>query len=711
MVLCAEVPRLPVRVRVHGSRRPTRLPAFAEHDSLYRLLLKCCATDPNDRFVSAEELRLQMLGVLREVVATAHAGVAHDGGVLGAVRGADGGRPSGTSWRQLPRLRPDPTDPQADWLARITAERPGAAARRPQRAARRSRPEVLLARGQAALEADNPRLLDECVTAAARPPTRGSGGRSGWPGSARCRPGTSRTAQSSFNAVYGQVPGELAPKLALALACELGGELDIAENLYRICASTDATYVTPAAFGLARVRAARDDLPGSLAALELVPSTSRGYPESQRLKAEPPGPARHRRRRPHRGVQRRSPRHASIRSTQAQYRALLYGRGDHAGRPGPDQARRADPHAGDAPRPPRRLLPRTRPAHRRPGDPGRLRRPGQLPATLEPAVTEPEWPLMSERRLHDPGTPSRSRRPPAPTRLPTGRRCRRAPPSPRRTSCPACGAAARRSGRLVLRSLRQPAGARRSRRAAAPSGGRTVHPDPAARRAGQPAGSPARPAAARSAADGYCQTCGAKAPSARDHFTAAPAAWVGGVCDRGVQHHRNEDAMALWAEERPRGPRRLRRRLDQRRLRRGRAGGRRARPATCWSRARPSAWPAMTPGRRDAPRRWSTRQPRPTTRWWRPPPRQHQRRLGARSPPPSSPADRVHYANLGDSRVYFLGRPASASCSASTTRWRRPSSPRACRGRRPRRCRGRTPSPNGWAGTHSTSCRAPASTR
>lgn len=48
--------------------------------------------------------------------------------------------------------------------------------------------------------------------------------------------------------------------------------------------------------------------------------------------------------------------------------------------------------------------------------------------------------------------------------------------------------------------------------------------------------------------DGYCQTCGAKAPSVRDHFTAAPAPWVGGVCDRGIKHHRNEDAMALWAQ-------------------------------------------------------------------------------------------------------------------------------------------------------------------
>jgi serine/threonine protein phosphatase PrpC/putative hemolysin len=49
-------------------------------------------------------------------------------------------------------------------------------------------------------------------------------------------------------------------------------------------------------------------------------------------------------------------------------------------------------------------------------------------------------------------------------------------------------------------------------------------------------------------ADGYCQTCGTKAPSARDHYTEAPSDWVGGVCDRGVKHSRNEDAMALWAE-------------------------------------------------------------------------------------------------------------------------------------------------------------------
>ena len=51
--------------------------------------------------------------------------------------------------------------------------------------------------------------------------------------------------------------------------------------------------------------------------------------------------------------------------------------------------------------------------------------------------------------------------------------------------------------------------------------------------------------------DGYCTTCGAKAPRERDHFTEQPQAWVAGVCDRGIRHVRNEDAMALDAEPLP----------------------------------------------------------------------------------------------------------------------------------------------------------------
>lgn len=51
--------------------------------------------------------------------------------------------------------------------------------------------------------------------------------------------------------------------------------------------------------------------------------------------------------------------------------------------------------------------------------------------------------------------------------------------------------------------------------------------------------------------DLYCQTCGTKAPSERDHFSETPADWVAGVSDRGIRHHRNEDALALAAQGEP----------------------------------------------------------------------------------------------------------------------------------------------------------------
>jgi serine/threonine protein phosphatase PrpC len=49
--------------------------------------------------------------------------------------------------------------------------------------------------------------------------------------------------------------------------------------------------------------------------------------------------------------------------------------------------------------------------------------------------------------------------------------------------------------------------------------------------------------------DGYCDHCGSPPPDPRNHYVEAPAAWVGGVCDIGKRHARNEDAMALSATE------------------------------------------------------------------------------------------------------------------------------------------------------------------
>jgi serine/threonine protein phosphatase PrpC len=49
-------------------------------------------------------------------------------------------------------------------------------------------------------------------------------------------------------------------------------------------------------------------------------------------------------------------------------------------------------------------------------------------------------------------------------------------------------------------------------------------------------------------ADGWCTECGERKPDPRHHFSAQPVPEVAAVCDRGIRHTANEDAMAVWAD-------------------------------------------------------------------------------------------------------------------------------------------------------------------
>lgn len=266
------------------------VPVFAQYDSVYRLIAKACAPDPSDRFSSVEEFRTQMVGVLREVVATDHTSAAtvsapsdlFDPPTVVA---------DAFTWKQLPRLKPDPNDPALLMLASLdpnmsASDRLQALLRSPTRTL-----EVSIAVSWLAIELGATDILtttiDQMLTA---DPWEW---RAAWiEGLAALNSADWATAQSCFNAVYGQVPGELAPKFALAVACEMGGELQVAEQLYQTCSATDAAYVAGSAFGLARVRARRKDAHGAildtrsvLQALDLVPATSGGWSQSRRLTA------------------------------------------------------------------------------------------------------------------------------------------------------------------------------------------------------------------------------------------------------------------------------------------------------------------------------------------------------------------------------------------------------------------------------------------
>jgi len=55
--------------------------------------------------------------------------------------------------------------------------------------------------------------------------------------------------------------------------------------VYVVCARTDANYIAPAAFGLARIRSGRGDVQGAVRALDLVPATSRAFTQARRSRA------------------------------------------------------------------------------------------------------------------------------------------------------------------------------------------------------------------------------------------------------------------------------------------------------------------------------------------------------------------------------------------------------------------------------------------
>ena len=203
-------------------------PLLARYDSLYRFLLTGTATDPDERFQSAEEMADQLYGVLRELVSdqSGHPAPAPSNSSAVPLRAAHE-RPD---WRVLPRPRSTTTTrgrlPGHDHHRRPpaddrTAERGAQADGRGRAAAHRSADRARgLERGDEALRRDR----------GVRPV---GVARSVVPGSGRAREGRPAEAKASFDGVYHQLPGELAPKLALGMACENDEQLERGGRLVR----------------------------------------------------------------------------------------------------------------------------------------------------------------------------------------------------------------------------------------------------------------------------------------------------------------------------------------------------------------------------------------------------------------------------------------------------------------------------------------------
>jgi len=92
--------------------------------------------------------------------------------------------------------------------------------------------------------------------------------------------GRPEVARAAFSAVYDELPGELAPKLALAFAsADLRDEV-AARRYYQLVWTIDRSYVS-AAFGTARACLAVGDRPTAIAAVASVPDTSSYHAAAQ----------------------------------------------------------------------------------------------------------------------------------------------------------------------------------------------------------------------------------------------------------------------------------------------------------------------------------------------------------------------------------------------------------------------------------------------
>ncbi|GAA0929688.1 tetratricopeptide repeat protein [Nonomuraea longicatena] len=264
-----------------GKENP--LPDDCGHESFARLLRRATAREPGERFQSAWEMEEQLVGVLREITA-AEENVPYpaQSGLFGPERLAAGAALAPEGQGVLPGLDPLRTaravpvplvradDPAAGALASLVGRDPAALVANVEAMPRT--PETALAKIRLLAEQGGDSFAAasaELTQAAATQP--GDWRLTWYDGVNNLAAGNARAAVKAFDACVSLLPGESAPKLALAFALEASGEDP--SPWYRLVWRTDRSHVG-AAFGLARTLLGRDDPQGAIDVLDQVPRSS-----------------------------------------------------------------------------------------------------------------------------------------------------------------------------------------------------------------------------------------------------------------------------------------------------------------------------------------------------------------------------------------------------------------------------------------------------
>ena len=276
---------------------PDTIPLFALFGSYYRFLKRATHADPDRRFLSAEEMADQLTGVLREIMALGtgkqRPGASTVFGPESRTFGVQMVVPESGSKVPLPEPsevvaglpipQVDTDDPAAGVLATTTALEPRGAIEALAGAPRESievRLRIVRARIELGEFAEAQRQLQAAQYLAIK---------NGFPhdwridwyrGLIELAGGRARVAQVAFEAVYDDLPGEIAPKLALGISAEGVGDYFGAARFYELVWRTDRSYVS-AAFGLARVYLAQGARASAVEVLETVPASSTHYVDAQ----------------------------------------------------------------------------------------------------------------------------------------------------------------------------------------------------------------------------------------------------------------------------------------------------------------------------------------------------------------------------------------------------------------------------------------------
>ncbi|HZE37861.1 MAG TPA: tetratricopeptide repeat protein [Stackebrandtia sp.] len=268
---------------------PHTEPLFARYDAFYRLLARATHPDVAYRFSTADEFRDQLVGVRQEVLSLER-GYPHGHtsglftpeqstfGAPDAQSGAFEPLTGADITAALPLPLVDSDDPSAGFLATLTATDPMDILYELKNAPENS-PEVRMRRVRANIAYGNLKAasmnLDEYAATGVN-----DWRVAWWRGLIALLNGDAAAAREQFDWLYGHLPGEIAPVLALAAACEILGDTSQALGIYSRIWATDRRYVS-AGFGQARLLAHDGHHDPSIAVLDAVPGTSSQYNAAQ----------------------------------------------------------------------------------------------------------------------------------------------------------------------------------------------------------------------------------------------------------------------------------------------------------------------------------------------------------------------------------------------------------------------------------------------